>query len=394
MKNQILQALNPKNHKQNQTMPFNILQWNLNGLNRRLEFLQLLIKNQNPEILCLQETNFKESLSTKLKNYSIIFKNRLNTNRASGGVAIYTKNDIYTKEIQLTTNLEAVATKILLQREICICNVYIPNNYNFNLQELQHLINQLPKPFILTGDFNSHNNLWGSSNTDSRGKIIDKLLEDPEILLLNNTQPTHFNIANGTFSAIDLSFSSASIGHHLNWQVIENLYNSDHFPILINFQNQNSNEFLHEPTWKFKKANWEEFTKTLERKIDFLNTPSENYNQIDKLISNFTNAIIESADLSIPKTSNKSHKKQVPWWNEAVEKAIKDKKHAYNSYKKHKTEDKKIQFKKHRATARKICKTEKKRSWTEFISSITQNTPSSTVWKKSKASKDHQHLSK
>lgn len=135
-------------------MPFNILQWNINDLNRRLEFLQLLIKIQNPEILCLQETNFKKSLSTKLKNYSIIFKNRLNTNRASGWVAIYTKNDIYTKEVQLTTNLEAVATKILLQREICICNVYIPNN--FNLQELQHLINQLLKPFILTGDFNSH----------------------------------------------------------------------------------------------------------------------------------------------------------------------------------------------------------------------------------------------
>ena len=104
---------------------------------------------------------------------------------------------------------------------------------DLDLHKLSDLIKQLPKPFIIAGDFNSHNTLWGSQRTNGRGKILNEILKDPDILLLNNTQPTYLNNTNGSFSAIDFSLCSASIGHRLKWEVLEDLYDSDHFPILM-----------------------------------------------------------------------------------------------------------------------------------------------------------------
>ena len=62
--------------------------------------------------------------------------------------------NLSTKKIHLKTNLEAVAPN-----EICICNTYIPYWHDCNLEDFKNLIDQLPKPFILIGDFHSHNQL-------------------------------------------------------------------------------------------------------------------------------------------------------------------------------------------------------------------------------------------
>lgn len=67
---------------------------------------------------------------------------------------------------------------------------------------------------------------------DKRGKIVATFLEDPQIALINNEQPTHFNSKDASESSIDLTISSATEADKLDWQVLENLYDSDHYPIL------------------------------------------------------------------------------------------------------------------------------------------------------------------
>jgi endonuclease/exonuclease/phosphatase (EEP) superfamily protein YafD len=47
---------------------------------------------------------------------------------------------------------------------------------HFFLNGLAKKINQLFKPFIMSGDFNSHNVKWGSHNTVNRYKEIEKNL--------------------------------------------------------------------------------------------------------------------------------------------------------------------------------------------------------------------------
>ena len=92
-------------------MPIKIIQWNLNGFYKRLEYLQLLIDKEQLKIICLQETNFKGLTSGKVKNYKTFTKNRI-TDHASGGVAIYIKDTIFSQKITITSNLEVVAVKV------------------------------------------------------------------------------------------------------------------------------------------------------------------------------------------------------------------------------------------------------------------------------------------
>lgn len=120
-------------------------------------------------------------------------------------MATYIKSNIIISEIHLETNIEAVAVSVQLPKKLCMCNIYLPNNYTFEISEINDLLSQLPKPFIILGDFNSHNTLWGSINTDQRGRKIGTILENPNINLLNTNQPTHFNISNGSLSSIDLT---------------------------------------------------------------------------------------------------------------------------------------------------------------------------------------------
>ena len=90
-------------------MALNILQWNIISFTSQLEYLEMLLYNNNPDIVCLQETNFKNENISNLKRYNGYNKNRTGAGCASGGVATYVKKSIMSKKISLQTNLEAVA---------------------------------------------------------------------------------------------------------------------------------------------------------------------------------------------------------------------------------------------------------------------------------------------
>lgn len=70
----------------------------------------------------------------------------------SGGVAIFTQKLAACMELKLTTPLEIVAVRILTDRVIALCSLYIPPSYKLAIQELQCLLDELPVPH-----FNAHN---------------------------------------------------------------------------------------------------------------------------------------------------------------------------------------------------------------------------------------------
>jgi len=180
------------------TKNLKILQWNINGFYRKLDELKLLISEHAPEIICLQETNFNTLNTGTLKNYKKCSFNRTNCLRASGGVTKYIKSDYPSKPINITTHLEVVAASVKLKDiELNICNIYLPNQHNFNKNDIENILHQISKPFIITGDFNSHSIEWGSKKTDTRGKEIEKILENDQLVLLNNLEPTRINPING-----------------------------------------------------------------------------------------------------------------------------------------------------------------------------------------------------
>lgn len=142
-----------KNHIQNTKL----IQWNLNGFQKKINELKILIAEHSPDLLCLQETNFTDQTYKTLRNYISYTKNRTNVSRASGGVAIYVKTFFPSKQINLKTHLEAIAISIQLNEiNLNVCSLYLPNQTKIELSDIENITKQLPKPFIILGDFNAH----------------------------------------------------------------------------------------------------------------------------------------------------------------------------------------------------------------------------------------------
>jgi exonuclease III len=135
-----------------------IVQWNLNSIRTRWEDLHNLICDMEPEIICLQETRTNETPT--IRGYQGFFKSE---NARLHGVAIYTKNNINATEIDIQTPLKAIAVRCGLNKEVSVVSIYIPPHDPVDSleEDLEELLNQLPTPVVITGDFNAHHTTWG-----------------------------------------------------------------------------------------------------------------------------------------------------------------------------------------------------------------------------------------
>lgn len=265
-------------------------------------YLQALIDELQPKVICLQETKLTPTKRFTLKEYEIFRLDYASTRNAKGGVAIAVHKSLRTEEIRLNSTLQAIAVKLFLPLPIIICTVYLHHEDHIICRTLEDLTTQLPSPYILTGDFNAHHALWGSQHTDQRGYEIERFLLRDQITLLNTGEPTHFSIHNGSFSAIDLTFASSSITHLLDWNVATSLYNSDHFPQSIDINVASPPQSLY-PQWRIRQADWDSFINSLH-----MNAPVEHDN-IDELNHHIVSSIIQAAENSIPQTSTNPRRK-------------------------------------------------------------------------------------
>jgi len=99
-------------------------------------------------------------------------------------------------------------------------------------QSLTSLLQQLPPPFILMGDFNARHPLSGSYKLNVRGQVVENILLHNNISILNSKQSTYIHPATGSLSNIDLALCSPSIATDFSWNLQSDTYGSDHFPIL------------------------------------------------------------------------------------------------------------------------------------------------------------------
>lgn len=332
----------------------------------------------HPQIICLQETNFKPQYSPIVRHYDVYNNNRVTGQKASGGVAILIAEGIHSEQLALTTNLEAVATTVWIPSPITVCNIYLPASHNLSSQELTSLISQLPTPFILTGDFNAHNQLWGSKTSKPRGKMIENLLLTHTLNLLNTGEPTHFNASSGTFSNIDLSFCNPSLSTTLEWHVLDSLYDSDHFPILIDSMNANVQQEVKFIRWTLKKADWCAYSDYISDKISSIEVTED----VNTSLARFIDLMKTAAVKFIGQTSGYRNRKCVPWWNKQCAEAVKKSKTALNKLKKNNSLENLIEFKKLKAEARKIIRKSKTDTWATYVSTLTTSTPYNQVWDK------------
>ena len=139
--------------------------------------------------------------------------------------------------VPLHTTLEAAAVTINSTKRYTLCSVYLSPNANIDMEELKSLIRQLPRPFLLLGDFNvKHPARDFENSADPRGRAVQSILVEESGEMFNQGRPTHYCIQTNTLSAIDLCLCSVGELWDFQLEVDENLHGSDHFSIFQEYE--------------------------------------------------------------------------------------------------------------------------------------------------------------
>ncbi|CAC5362522.1 unnamed protein product [Mytilus coruscus] len=218
---------------------------------------------------------------------------------------------------------EVVGVSVNCQNnKINIVKVYRSPNQDIKFNDYQEVLPNLSDNIVLLGDFKSRSSMWGSSTTDSNGNIIEKVIDQNNMIILNDGTGT-FQTVTGNRTQIDLTLVSASLANDSQWSVLDDQLGSDHFPVLTVLNAKPvKNKVCTPQRWIYDKADWHRFT-TLCNEINIDNIK---HDDIEIFNQHFCEVVTKIADETIPKTSGTVHtRKNCPWWNDDCTNAKKKK---------------------------------------------------------------------
>ena len=298
-----------------------LLSWNLNSFRPHFEDLHLLMVELQPLFSCLQDTHLLPEHHLYLHRYACYRNDTDDGFHAHNGIAILVHYSVHSQEIALQSILPVVAFKVkMILLSLIVCSLYLPPGQPFSATDLLDLFSELPTPFIIVGDLNDHNSIWGSSRTCQSGALLGPLLLAHNLVLLNPGKPTHFCMGTGSTYSIDLTLCSRSIAPHLDWTVLSDLQGSDHFPVIIQISIPRP-ALQHAPHWILARADWAEFRASI-------HTSDESFEDVRSMAQHFPNAILTAAKASIPQSSGTIRHSPVPWLNPDYAVAIRARKRA------------------------------------------------------------------
>ena len=185
-----------------------IINWNCRGFHRNIDEVKMFLQDYTPAALCLQETFLEASRVVDFRKYiSYNYFSRSTDERPAGGSSILVKRSIVHREIRLQSTLQAVAVSLTILKTFTLCSVYIPPSHNLTLGELNNLIEQLPPPYIVVGDYNAHNFLWGCSDVNNKGKVVEDFISENNLCIWNDGSSTYIHPAFGSHSFIGSSLT-------------------------------------------------------------------------------------------------------------------------------------------------------------------------------------------
>ncbi|GFS74849.1 putative RNA-directed DNA polymerase from transposon X-element [Trichonephila clavipes] len=202
------------------------------------------------------------------------------------------------------------------------------------------------------------------------------MLSDHCLCLLNHEEPTYFHEPTRSFHTIDLAICSPSLLPHLNLSVEKDLYNSDHFPVILSHDSDPGRKTF-PPTYSYRRADWALFTQLAVITDAMVKTES-----VNTAVQEVTNVLIAAADLSIPKVSSHSFQRYKPWWNADCQTAYKNQRKLWGIFRRYPTTENLLAFKKAKANARRVRRRSQRQSWIRYVSSLTSSTSSKQLWKK------------
>ena len=351
------------------------MQWNARGMIGKWAEVKPVLVDKAHDVICIQETHFlpTDNYDFRLHDYTL-YNGYSNADRRQGGVCIYVGNRHPHFQVQLTTPFQTVACSVKVGRHrFFICSLYLPPTDPLTYRDLYDLVAQLPRPFIICTDANSRHLMWGADRCDSRGNTWERVIRQFALNVLNDGQPTRLDEYTGLWSHIDLTLSSSCLGPYMQWDTDTDLYSSDHCPIYIHCD-------INEPAiphgfdffgWNIYKANWVEFSE----KCNLRFIPEHGLGNY----ATITAAMLEAADVSVPKKNGRS-KYNCPWWNDDCKEALRLRDRALNRFRRSHLTAHLMDYKAAKAKARRTIRKAKRDSWEKLLHMFQHSTPMRQLW--------------
>ena len=270
--------------------------------------------------ICLQHTN--ETIPS-IANYTLA-SNSIHSNN-NLGTAIYIHKNVTCDKIQIdTSEFQLSGVKLHINNSsINLYNMYNQPSCNYNIQNFLNVIPNIQEDFLLVGDFNAHSPIWDANcfDCDNNGSVIEQAMTNLNLCLLNDGDiSTFYSKAHGTYSSVDLAICSSNIVDKFEWNVLDDLYSSDNFPILITVLDH----IPASPTERFNtnKTDWEMYKFFTSQIPSF--DHSVDHNETTEFLTNF---IKDAAKKSMPvtKAAARTLKHCVPWWSDTLAQLIEEK---------------------------------------------------------------------
>ena len=125
-----------------------IVQWNMRSFSRQRNDLHLLLSTHQPLVVCLQET-LLNSIPIPIPSYHF-----LSSPSSLYDTSILIHQSIPFEPLSLPTSLPCTITRVFLRCWFTIVSLYLSPSVPIDFSQLDTLLSQLPRPFLLLGDFN------------------------------------------------------------------------------------------------------------------------------------------------------------------------------------------------------------------------------------------------
>lgn len=360
----------------------NILQWNAHSLNNKLKDFELLLCREQVHIALVSETWMNPATQIRVSNYNILRDDREDN---YGGLCIIAHKTVKMCQspfISPNTDIQIMIVKIYNVPDLeNIVLIYCPPTCVTTQSDWDVIFQPFDSKTLIAGDVNGHHLLWSNRN-DTRGKLIYNAMFENNFVCLNNGQATRMLYVNGFLqnSSPDVTFVTPDLAIKANWMITNESLNSDHLVLNIKF-NYDSFKPINKKR-NLKEANWEEYTKKINKQFDTLSLPLE----VQSGYNEFMRKVNLVADETIPwiKYCQEPNCKfsPKPYWNSELSKMIAERRKALAQLRRNPTPDNYKLYISKVKVARQSIRKARISSWKSFCTSIECETSPTVVWQK------------
>lgn len=114
---------------------YNVISMNINGIKTKLGSLEQIIRNNNIDLICVQEVGSPNSLAMEGYKCKYITRNQdvfTRTKKKAGGLAVFSSNNLIVlkQEIRPEIEYQICEVEMTQNRKLVLCNTYIPPEVN------------------------------------------------------------------------------------------------------------------------------------------------------------------------------------------------------------------------------------------------------------------------